>query len=95
VYAGTKHAVHAITEGLNRELHGTGVRATVIAPGVVETNYGEYIDDPHARAESRTEQEDWGLDPRDVAAQVVHVLTSPPDLHITEIALKSARQPPG
>lgn len=94
VYAGTKHAVHAISEGLRKELHESGVRVTVVSPGLVRTNYGTYITDPDLRGKAKESQEKSGLDPREVAAQVVHILTAPQDVHITEIALMSVRQSP-
>lgn len=95
VYAGTKHAVHAIGTGLRHELHDLGIRVTTISPGLVRTNLGAYITDPSARARAEASQLASGLDPADVAAQVTHVLTSPPDVHLVEIALVSRRQPPG
>jgi NADP-dependent 3-hydroxy acid dehydrogenase YdfG len=95
VYGGTKHAVHAISEGLRKELHGARIRVTVVAFGLVATNFGSYITDPDVRAGAREGQADLGLDARDAAAQVLHILAVPPDVHIAEIALMSVRQPPG
>jgi clavulanate-9-aldehyde reducatase len=93
-YAGTKHAVHAISTALRQELHGVGIRVTVLAPGVVRTNLGRYITDPAARSEAETKQRTWGLDPSDLAAEVVHILAAPRDVHVLEIDITSARQPP-
>lgn len=95
VYSGTKHAVHAISEALRAELHDRGIQVTVISPGFVRTNYGHYITDPDIRQQMEREQRDQGLDPADVAVQVTHVLSAPPDVHLVEIALISARQSPG
>ncbi|WP_433076713.1 SDR family oxidoreductase [Dactylosporangium sp. CA-052675] len=95
VYAATKHAVHALTESLRRELYSSGIRVTVIAPGFVHTNLGAYIRDPDVRANMEHGQLHQGLDPADVAAQIAHVLSAPPDVHHVEIALISTRQPPG
>ena len=39
LYSATKHAVHAMGESVRQELDGTGVRVTVIAPGVVDTPF--------------------------------------------------------
>jgi NADP-dependent 3-hydroxy acid dehydrogenase YdfG len=41
VYAATKYAVRALNEGMRQDLHGTGVRVTEIAPGMVETEFSE------------------------------------------------------
>jgi len=39
VYCATKHAVHAISEGLRKELFDKGIKVTNIAPGLVETEF--------------------------------------------------------
>jgi len=49
VYAATKHAVAAITQGLRTELGPFGVRVTEIAPGIVDTGVFGAIDDPRVR----------------------------------------------
>jgi short-subunit dehydrogenase len=41
VYAGTKHFLDGFTESLRLELIGTGVVVTLVAPGPVETEFGE------------------------------------------------------
>lgn len=41
VYSATKFAVHGMAEALRLELNGTGVRTTLIAPGMTETPFFE------------------------------------------------------
>lgn len=94
VYAGTKHAVHAISQALRAELHDRGIRVTVVSPGFVRTNYGAYITDPEIRERNAAGQRDQGLAPEQVAVQVVHILSTPRDVHLIEIALTSTRQEP-
>jgi NADP-dependent 3-hydroxy acid dehydrogenase YdfG len=91
VYSGTKHAVHAISEGLRKELADTAIRVIVLSPGFVRTGiYDEVHTDIGDRY--REKMTATGLDPDVVGAQVVHALTAPADVQFTEIALISTRQ---
>lgn len=91
VYSGTKHAVHAVSEGLRRELHARGIRVTVVAPGLVDTEIFEGRDDP-ASSRLRERARDEGLRADDVAAEIVHALSRPPHVLIREIALSHLAQ---
>lgn len=66
-YAGTKHALEALTEGLRMEGHAHGVRVSCIEPGMTQTElFAEPITSiPRA------------LDPEDIARAIVFVLASP------------------
>ena len=48
VYAATKFAVRALTDGLRQEV-GNDIRVTLIAPGVVQSELAESITDDNAR----------------------------------------------
>lgn len=87
VYAATKHAVHALSEGLRRELHPQGIRVTVVAPGIVQTAIAEGGTDEAARSRIEQLQAELGLTPADVARQVVHILAQPPHVTLYEVAL--------
>ena len=50
VYAGTKFAVRAISEGLRQEA-GEKLRVTVITPGFVHTDFVGGITDPALRGQ--------------------------------------------
>jgi NADP-dependent 3-hydroxy acid dehydrogenase YdfG len=91
VYSGTKHAVHAISEGLRQELHAEGIRVSVVAPGLVDT---EIFDghDAAAGARLRERAREEGLSAADVAAEIVHVLSRPAHVLIREIALSNVAQ---
>src|SRR5215212_4036266 len=43
VYAGSKHAVGAISEGLRQELLENNIRVTIVEPGAVETELATHI----------------------------------------------------
>lgn len=85
VYAATKHAVHALSEGLRQELAPHGVRVTVISPGFVNTEiFAGAAGETGQRYRQRAAQ---GIDPRDVAAAIVHAVAAPPNVTTVEVAM--------
>jgi NADP-dependent 3-hydroxy acid dehydrogenase YdfG len=76
MYSATKWAVSAIGYGLREELRGTGVRVTLIEPGLVDT---PFFDEPKPDA----------LRPDDVARAVVYALSQPPSVDVHEVMLLS------
>src|SRR3974377_1593258 len=48
VYAATKHAVRAISEGLRQEVKPYNIRTTTISPGAVATELPDSITEPGA-----------------------------------------------
>jgi clavulanate-9-aldehyde reducatase len=91
VYAATKSAVHALSEGLRRELGPEGVRVTTVAPGLVDTPI--FAGQEGATAERLREAAPTsGLTPREVADPIVAVLASPPHVLHVEVALRSLHQ---
>lgn len=87
IYAGSKHAVHAIGQGLALELADRPVRVTTLSPGYVDTPIFEGVDDTY-RDRTATK----GLAPDAVAAQVVHTIGQPADVRLVEVAMVSTRQ---
>lgn len=41
VYGSSKHAVHGLNDSLRLELANLGVSVTLVAPGLIATNFGE------------------------------------------------------
>lgn len=74
MYSATKWAVSAIGYGLREELKGTGVRVTLLEPGMVDT---PFFDDPKPDA----------LRPEDVARSVVYALQQPPSVDVHELVV--------
>lgn len=72
MYSATKWAAGAIGYGLREELRGTGVRVTLIEPGVVDT---PFFDDPKPD----------GLRPDDVARSVMYAVEQPPTVDVHEL----------
>jgi len=81
VYCASKHAVHALTQGLKLDLLGTDVRVSTVDPGLVETEFSEVrFHGDKARA-AKTYANTRPLTPADVAEVVVFCATRP--LHVT------------
>ena len=54
VYAATKYAVRALSEGLRQEVKPYNIRTTVISPGAVATELPDSVTDPDASKRIRT-----------------------------------------
>lgn len=80
LYSATKHAVHAMAESLRQEVDGTGVRVTVIAPGIVDTPFF---------AKLPLEE---SLVAGDVARAVLFAVSQPPQVDVNEILVRPTAQ---
>ena len=92
VYAATKHAVHAASDGLRMELAPDGIRVTTLAPGFVRTGIVDDWPDGPLRERYAERLETVGLDPDVVATAVRHVLELPAGAQVVEYALTSVTQ---
>jgi NADP-dependent 3-hydroxy acid dehydrogenase YdfG len=81
LYSCTKHAVTAMGEAARQELNGSGVRVTLIEPGMVDTPFFE----------NGAPQED-PLRAEDVARAVLFALTQPRHVDVNEILLRPTAQ---
>ena len=80
LYGATKWAVTAMAEAARMELHGTGVRVTLVSPGTVET---PFYDQPVGGAQLTAE---------DVARIVLFVLAQPPHVDVNEVLVRPTVQ---
>ncbi|XP_001600270.1 farnesol dehydrogenase [Nasonia vitripennis] len=87
VYPATKHAVTAICESFINELHGTKIKVTSISPGVVRTEIFEIGNLSPEFINSLP-----CLKPEDVANSIVHTISTPPHVLITELTIKPLGQ---
>lgn len=92
VYCATKHAVGAITKGMQIDLHGTGVRITTVDPGLVETEFSMVRFRGDAERASATYRGTRPLTPDDVAEAVVWCASRPPHVSVHELILMPADQ---
>ena len=89
IYAGSKHAVHAVSQGLALELRDTAVRVTLVSPGYVDT---PIFDDVDGADQLRENVHTLGLRPAAVADQAVHAMGQPGGVRLVEVAMLSTDQ---
>jgi NADP-dependent 3-hydroxy acid dehydrogenase YdfG len=78
VYAATKYAVRALSEGLRQEVKPYNIRTTVISPGAVSTELPNSITDPVAAEKVRKFYADAAI-PADAFARTVAFAIDQPD----------------
>jgi short-subunit dehydrogenase len=83
-YAASKHGLRALHDVLRAELRGSGVRATLVSPGPVDTPLWDPID-PDARAGFTPRAR--MLSPDAVAAAVLYAVTQPPEVDVDLVRL--------
>lgn len=83
-YAASKHGLRALHEVLRAELRGTGVRATLVSPGPVDTALWNPID-PDNQAGFTPRAQMLGADA--VADAVLYALLAPPEVNVDELRL--------
>jgi len=92
VYAATKFAVRALSEGLRQEVKPYNIRTTVISPGAVATELPNSITDPSAAERVRTFYEQVAVPPESFARAVAFAMSQPQDVDINEILFRPTRQ---
>jgi len=92
VYGSTKFAVHALTEGLRRDVGPKGVRVSLVKPGIVISGFQDaanYSDDM-----VQGFHKNFGplLVGEDIADAIYTLVIQPPHVHISEITVRPTRQ---
>jgi NADP-dependent 3-hydroxy acid dehydrogenase YdfG len=93
VYAGSKHAVVAISEGLRQELLEDNIRVTVVEPGAVATELTDHITDEDARESVSSLHELDILHSEDIADAIIYAVTQPERVSVNEILIRPTQQP--
>jgi NADP-dependent 3-hydroxy acid dehydrogenase YdfG len=79
LYSCTKHAVTAMGEAVRQDLHGTGIRVTLIEPGMTDTPFFENRpSDP--------------LEAQDIARGVMYAVAQPPHVNVNEVLIRPTAQ---
>jgi len=92
LYSATKAALHTFADGLRMDLHGSGVRVTVLASGRVETHLYDEPMGGHDIAAARLYSGAPALQPQDVAAVVGMALTMPAHVDVTRVEVVPTMQ---
>ncbi len=94
MYAATKHAVRALTEGLRLELRAcrSGIRVSSISPGDVDTEFLARLYNSERLARDNAPKYEQ-LTARDVSAAVIHTITAPAGVEIHDILIRPTHQP--
>jgi NADP-dependent 3-hydroxy acid dehydrogenase YdfG len=79
LYSCTKFAVTAMGEAARLELDGTGIRVTLIEPGMTAT---PFFDQPVTDA----------LEPDDIARAVMYAVSQPPHVDVNEVLVRPTAQ---
>jgi len=92
VYAATKHAVRALSEGLRQEVKPYNIRTTVISPGAVATELPNTISEPDVAESFHKFYEDFAIPADSFARAVAYAIGEPEDVDINEILFRPTRQ---
>ena len=83
LYSATKWAVTGIAQAVRNEMVGTGVRVTLIEPGVVDTPFWGAVPKPGTPE----------LHPEDVARAVMYAVNQPPHVDVNQVLIRPTGQP--
>jgi 3-hydroxy acid dehydrogenase/malonic semialdehyde reductase len=95
VYGASKAFVHQFTLGLKADLIGTGVRATVVEPGMTAGSEFSEVRFHGDRARAAAQYEGVAaMQPKDVAAAIAWVASQPPHVDVSVLQLMPTDQGP-
>lgn len=83
LYSATKWAVTGIAQAIRNEMVGTGIRVTLIEPGVVDTPFWDTVPKPGTPE----------LLPDDVARAVMYAVNQPPHVDVNQVLIRPTGQP--
>jgi NADP-dependent 3-hydroxy acid dehydrogenase YdfG len=92
VYAATKHAVRALSEGLRQEVKPWNIRTTVISPGAVATELPDSATEPDIAQAMKAFYEATAIPADSFARCVAFAMSQPEEMDINEILFRPTRQ---
>lgn len=91
VYAGTKFAVRAITEGLRKEEYSNNIRTTIISPGAVTSELINSITDMDLKPGIDKVYE-GAIEAESIAGAIAFAIEQPLDVAINEMLIRPTHQ---
>lgn len=91
VYAATKHAVRALSEGLRLEVKPYNIRTTIISPGAVATELPDHVTEPDIAASIKMAYAS-AIPANSFARAVAFAISQPEDVDINEILFRPTGQ---
>ncbi|WP_019143346.1 SDR family oxidoreductase [Noviherbaspirillum massiliense] len=92
VYAATKHAVRALSEGLRQEVKPYNIRTTVISPGAVATELPNSITDAAVAGRVHQLYSEIAIPADSFARAVAFAIEQPEDVDVNEILFRPTQQ---
>jgi NADP-dependent 3-hydroxy acid dehydrogenase YdfG len=94
VYNMTKFGVHAFSEALRQEALHVGIRVTIVAPGLVETELQGHNVNPMVLRTLERVRDQIGepLQAEDIADAVRYAVTRPPHVCLNEVLVRPTKQ---
>jgi NADP-dependent 3-hydroxy acid dehydrogenase YdfG len=91
VYGASKFAVHSLAEGLRREIGPKGVRVSTVAPGIVISGFQDVAGYSDELVGSFHKNFGPLLAGEDIAQAILHMVTLPPHVHISDMVVRPTR----
>ena len=92
VYGATKFAVHALAEGLRREIGPKGIRVSLVEPGIVLSGFQASAGYSDKMVQGFKDRFGPLLTGNDVANAIYYIVTQPPHVHISDIIVRPTCQ---
>ena len=92
VYAATKHAVLALSEGLRQEVKPYNIRTTVISPGAVATELPDSVTEADVSKGMHDFYDEVAIPADSFARAVAYAVSQPDDVDVNEIVFRPTRQ---
>jgi NADP-dependent 3-hydroxy acid dehydrogenase YdfG len=92
VYAATKHAVRALSEGLRQEVKPYNIRTTVISPGAIATELTNGITEPDMAVCAQKVYRALAIHADSFARAVAFAISQPENVDVNEILFRPTRQ---